>query len=216
MNYKITIDKEFLTKENIEKYDITKYHIDNFGARHFDKDFGGTKILDYSVEEFEIYLMSNQNIQKMKLIDSNMDFCKYLIIPNFTSAKPGSMEITMDNYQYLRSGYSSRREGELSVLSRWFEFPIEVPKAKYLQIVLYSKEQIVKEAKSRGDEVSNDLTDWNIIAILGQDSGVIEPMLPITMMRNALGTEEGGNGAPLDKKEYGKSVDFWSKMATVK
>jgi len=41
-------------------------------------------------------------------------------------------------------------------------------------------------------------------------------MIPVTMMRNALGMEEGGNGQPLDKEEYQKSVDFWSKRAIVK
>ena len=213
---KVIIDKEFLTDDNIKKYEINKYHVDKFGERHFDPKFSGTKILDLSPKEFEICLMSNPDIQNMKLVDSKMDFCKYLIVPNFTSAKSGSIEITMSNYQYLRSGYSSRREGELSTLSRWFEFPIEMPKAKYLQIVLYSKEQLISESISRNEEVDQNLTDWNVIAILGQDSGVIEPMLPITMMRNALGLEEGGNGQVLDKDEYQKSVDFWSKMATVK
>jgi len=212
----VIIDEKFLTDDNIKKYGIVKYHVDRFGERQFDPKFSGTKILDLSPKEFEIYLMSDLNIQKMKLIDSKMNFCKYLIIPNFTSAKSGSCEITMNNYQYLRSGYSSRRDGELSTLSRWFEFPIEIPKAKYLQIVLYSKDQLISESTSRNEEVDPNLTDWNVIAILGQDSGTIEPMLPITMMRNALGMEEGGNGHPLDIEEYQKSVDFWSKVAIIK
>jgi hypothetical protein len=212
----ISIDKEFLTPENITKYEITKYHIDKFGLRHFDLKFSGTKILDMTSEDFEYYLMGNIDIQKMKLIDSDMDFCKYLIIPNFTKAKSGSYEISMNNYQYLRTGYSARREGELPILSRWFEFPIEMPPAKYLQIVLYSKDQMTKESQARNEEIDPNLTDWNIIAILGQNSGVIEPMTPATMMRNSLGMEEGGNGHKLNREKYQESVDFWSKMATVK
>jgi hypothetical protein len=191
---------------------MTKYYIDSFGKRHFDPKFGGTKILDMSVEDFENHLSNRED----RLIDSTMEFCKYIIIPNFTKAKSGSNEITIENYQYLRTGYSARREDELSVLSRWFEFPIEMDPAKYLQIVLYSKDQLTKESKSRNEEIDTNWTDWNIIAILGQNSGIIEPMTPITMMRNSLGMEEGGNGHSLNKEEYQKSVDFWSKMATVK
>lgn len=191
---------------------MKKYQIDNFGKRHFDSKFSGTKILNKTVEEFENII----SLYDPELIDSAMDFCKYMIVENFTSAKPGSCKITIENYQYLRSGYSSRREGELPVLSRWFEFPVEIPPAKYLQIVLYSKDQMIKESISRNEDIDPNLTDWNIIAILGQDSGIIEPMSPITMMRNSLGMEEGGNGEKLDRVEYQKCVDFWSKMAIVK
>lgn len=212
----VSLDRKFLTDQTIKDFGFRKLKIDKFGLRHFDPNFGGTKILDISPEDFEFNLISDLSIQSIGLIDSKMEFCKYLIIPNFTKCKSGSEKITMENYQYLRSGYSSRREGELPVLSRWFEFPIEMPPAKYLQLVLYSKDQLVKESKARGEEPSLDLEDWNIIAILGQNSGTVEPMVPVTMMRNALGMEEGGNGQPMDKDEYQKSVDFWSKMAIVK
>jgi hypothetical protein len=97
-------------------------------------------------------------------------------------------------------------------MERWFELPLPAPKAEYLVIVLYSKEQLEKEATS---EYVFD-GDWGIVAILGQMSAVEEPMKPITMMRNALGIEEGGSGVPIDKEAYKKSVDFWSLNATVK
>lgn len=202
--------------QTLKDFGFRRFKIDTFGLRHFDPNFGGTKILDITPKDFESKLMLDPDIQSYNLIDSKMDFCKYLIIPNFTKCKSGSEEITISNYQYLRSGYSARREGELPVLSRWFEFPIEMPPAKYLQLVLYSKDQLIKEAQSRNEEVSPDLEDWNIIAILGQNSGEVEPMIPVTMMRNALGMEEGGNGQPLDREEYQKSVDFWSNRAIVK
>jgi len=41
-------------------------------------------------------------------------------------------------------------------------------------------------------------------------------MSPITMMRNCLGKEHGGSGVPLDRAEYMKSVEFWSKYAAIK
>ena len=41
-------------------------------------------------------------------------------------------------------------------------------------------------------------------------------MDPITMMRNALGKEEGGSGVALNRVEYQKSVEFWSTHALIK
>jgi hypothetical protein len=41
-------------------------------------------------------------------------------------------------------------------------------------------------------------------------------MAPITMLRNALGVEEGGSGFPINKEAYDRSVKFWSEHAVVK
>ena len=40
-------------------------------------------------------------------------------------------------------------------------------------------------------------------------------MQPITMMRNALGTHEGGSGVPLDRAAYLASAAFWNTHASV-
>ena len=42
------------------------------------------------------------------------------------------------------------------------------------------------------------------------------PMQPITMMRNALGVEEGGSGVGLDRAAYAASVKFWAEHAPLK
>ena len=39
------------------------------------------------------------------------------------------------------------------------------------------------------------------------------PMAPITMLRNALGVDEGGSGVPLDREAYRRSVAFWETHA---
>jgi hypothetical protein len=148
-----------------------------------------------------------------RVIPGYADFCKLLVVKNFTNAKTGTLPITLENYQYLRSGYSARTESELLIMERWFELPLPAPKAEYLVIVLYSKEQINKERKEDESEFEGD---FGVVAILGQMSSNEEPMKPITMMRNALGIEEGGSGVPIDRDAYKKSVNFWSKNATVK
>lgn len=57
---------------------------------------------------------------------------------------------------------------------------------------------------------------WGIISVKGQTVDFELPMQPITMMRNALGVEFGGSGAPLEFDKYKQSVDFWSKHVSIK
>lgn len=202
---------------------IENVKITDFAKRHFDPKFGGTKILDYTPESFENILdlkfksldsnpFTNEHSIK-RIIPGYADFCKLVVMENFTDARTGTLPITLDNYQYLRTGFSARTENELAVMDRWFELPIPAPKAEYLVVVLYSKEQLEKERKEDEEEF---VGDWGVVAILAQMSSEEEPMKPITMMRNALGIDEGGSGVPIDREAYKKSVDFWSRNATVR
>lgn len=233
-----------------------KIAITNFALmRHFDAKASGTKITDKTPQEFIDYLnlrvtdtmTSNNGNQpfKVKVMDGYAPFCKLIGIENFTNARVGTMKIDMANYQYLRSGYSSRTPSELPVFSRWFELPIPAPKADYLVVVLYSREQLLqeheadmkkkfdnyeasrnknlsdtdKDAISSIEGVAFELTEndqWGVVAILGQTHPNEEPMSPITMMRNALGKEEGGSGVALNKEKYLESVAFWKEHAIVK
>lgn len=219
--------------------------LDDFALRHFDKKFGGTKILDFSPEQFiekvqEIFNNSSinlteegyyydsplENINNIK--DSDIEyvihegyapFCKLVAIRNFTNARVGSMKITLENYQYLRSGYSSRNDDELPVFSRWLELPIPAPKAEWLILVLYNKEQIDKENKIKVERgFSKEFipfdAEWGIVAILGQDNYDEEPMKPETMIRNSF--LHGGSGVEFDNDKYLKSVVFWQNHATIK
>jgi hypothetical protein len=201
---------------------IENVKITDFAKRHFDSKFGGTKILDFTPEDFERILITNINTLNLiptteysteRILPGYADFCKLVVVKNFTNARTGTLPITLDNYQYLRTGFSSRTEKELPVMDRWFDLPLPAPKAEYLVVVLYSKEQLDKERKEGEEEFDGD---WGAVAILGQMSAEEEVMKPITMMRNALGIEEGGSGVPIDREAYKKSVDFWSKNATVK
>ncbi len=51
---------------------------------------------------------------------------------------------------------------------------------------------------------------------MGTSEAYPDPLVPITIMRNALGKEEGGNGEKLDHKVYKESVEFWKKYILVK
>lgn len=211
---------------------IDKIKITDFGKRHFDPKFGGTKITDKSIEEFEDWVNSELSayyilrykvggrmpIDVVDILPGYASFCKLVCLKNKTNAKVGSLPITIENYQYLRSGYFSRTPDELAVMDRWFELPLPAPNAEYLMVVLYSKDQIIKEhneSKYKGEPLCFD-DDWGVVAILGQSHSEEEPMKPITMMRNSLGIIEGGSDFPIDRVKYNQAVEFWSKNATLK
>lgn len=89
---------------------------------------------------------------------------------------------------------------------------IEVPEASTLDVILYSREQILKErAAMPGKGGAADVPDvpWGIISVKAQDEAEETPMQPITMMRNALGAAEGGSGVPLDREAYAAAVAYW-------
>ncbi|CAN0440243.1 unnamed protein product, partial [Hapterophycus canaliculatus] len=79
-----------------------------------------------------------------------------------------------------------------------------------------SREQIRKETAAMGKEGTQSDAPWGIISVKSQDVDYEIPMQPITMMRNALGKEEGGSGVTLEREKYLESVAFWRKHAPVK
>jgi hypothetical protein len=93
---------------------------------------------------------------------------------------------------------------------------VDVPDAEVLDVILYSREQLVKERGAMASKQQRaELPDapWGIISIKGQLEGYECPMTPITMMRNALGREEGGSGVPIDREKYDASVKYHSSHA---
>ena len=71
---------------------------------------------------------------------------------------------------------------------------------------LYDRAQMAKE----GTPID---ADWGIVGCLYTMEPAEIPMVPITMLRNALGVAEGGSGVALDREAYRRSVEFWEKHA---
>lgn len=141
----------------------------------------------------------------LKVLDGYADFCKLHVHRNWTPTRCATIPITDDNRHLLRSGYEARNRDELPVLTRWFE-GVEAPVAEYLLVILYSRAQMARE----GEHVD---ADWGVVGCLATAEPEEIPMAPITMMRNALGVEEGGSGVPLDREAYRRSVAFWDTHA---
>mmetsp|Transcript_17365 Transcript_17365/g.36052 ORF Transcript_17365/g.36052 Transcript_17365/m.36052 type:complete len:137 (-) Transcript_17365:229-639(-) len=136
-------------------------------------------------------------------------------MPNFCSARLGHLPITSDNEQKLKTRYEARNDKELPVLIRFFpSSSVEAPEAKYLDLILYSREQMVKEAAAMGRVHYND-APWSLISIKAQDEPYELPMSPITVMRNEL-ISQGGSGVPIDREQYMKAVRYWENHAMIK
>jgi len=137
----------------------------------------------------------------LKVLEGYAPFCRLHVHRNWTSTRCLTVPITGDNRHLLRSAYEARTKDELPVLVRWFE-GVEPPVAAYLVVILYSAAQLEKE----GAPIEGD---WGIVGCLYTMTPEEIPMAPVTMMRNALGVEEGGSGVPLDRAAYRRAVEFW-------
>lgn len=139
------------------------------------------------------------------VLEGYAPFCKLHVHGNWTSTPCSSLAITAENESWLRSGYEARTPGELPVLTRWFE-GVEPPRARYLLVIVYDREQLRREGEALQ-------ADWGVVGCLATMTPEEIPMAPITMMRNALGPEEGGSGVPLDREAYLRSVRYWNTHA---
>lgn len=158
-----------------------------------------------------------------KLVDGYAPFCKHVFIPNeYDDVAVSALPITDANRHLLETAYARRRPEEFAVLTRFFPADkVTAPRAEWLDIILYSREQLVKEhAALHGvseEEVDGVLPQapWGIISIKAQGEGYETPMNPITMMRNALGKAEGGSGVQLVREEYEKATTYWEGHAMI-
>lgn len=194
--------------------------LDQFALRQFngrDAAYTGTRV-QFDEEEFEATVNRFYEEGGRELVDGYAPFCKHIFVPNFAGVQASTLPITAENEHLLKTAYEARTEQELPVLSR--HFPVDaigdVPECKYLDIILYSREQIAKEAADMGREAPATEAPWGIISVKAQDVPYELPMQPITSMRNALGREHGGSGVPIDRDEYMRSVAFWKENAPIK
>ena len=185
---------------DIERMTITL--TDFARPRLFPREPRGNTIQDISAAEFEQYLNEHP---PLKVLDGYASFCKLHVHRNWTSTKCLSVPITNDNRHLLRSDYEARNSDELPVLVRWFE-GLKPPVANFIIPILYSREQLAKE-RSPID------ADWGVVGCIYTMEPEETPMAPITLMRNALGVDEGGSGVPIDRKAYRQSVEFWRTHA---
>jgi len=170
--------------------------------RLFPADGRRTAIQDCTPEQFVAHLNAEPPVA---VLPGYAPFCQLHVHRNWTSTKCSVIPVTDANRHRLRSAYEARTREELPVLVRWFE-GLEPPVATYLVPILYDRAQMAKE----GTPID---ADWGIVGCLYTMAPAEIPMVPITMLRNALGVEEGGSGVALDRAAYKRSVEFWERHA---
>ena len=78
-----------------------------------------------------------------------------MFVPNFAGIDCGYVEITSETKPLIESGYEARSEKELPVLVEYIDrTKLPAPKATHMDIILYSREQIIKENEAMGNPVS--------------------------------------------------------------
>jgi hypothetical protein len=170
--------------------------------RLFPADGRRTSIQDCTPAEFEARLNDEP---PERVLPGYAPFCRLHVHRNWTTTRCSVIAIDDGNRDRLRSAYEARTPDELPVLVRWFE-GIEPPIAAYLVPILYDRAQMAKE----GTPID---ADFGIVGCLYTMAPEEIPMVPITMMRNALGVAEGGSGVPVDRDAYRRSVAFWERHA---
>lgn len=160
------------------------FSLDPFAFKQFDPLFQGSpKILSCTKDEFVKQVNHIFEEKKLELKEGYAPFCKHVFVENFTDAAGfvniflnnclvNYLEITNENSSLLMTEYQARRPEELAVLARYFpksKFS-SMPKAKYLDIILYSREQIINENKSMGktgEEAEYDADiPWGIVCCI--------------------------------------------------
>ena len=159
-------------------------------------------IQDITPEAFERHLAV---VEPLRVLEGYAPFCQLHVHRNWTTTRCLAVPITDDNRSLLRSDYEARTPDELPVLVRWFE-GLEPRVANYLVVILYDRDQLAKE----GTQIT---ADWGVVGCMYTMEAEETPMAPITMLRNALGVEEGGSGVPIDRAAYQRSVAFWRTHA---
>ncbi len=199
--------------------------LDQFAFRAFDK----TRSSNYINMDKQEFLNKVNELYKSEsmLVDGYAPFCKHLFVENFVKGlKSCHLEINKDTEKLIVSKYDSRQKNELPVLIRYIDLNSidkdKIEDAKYLDLILYSKEQIVSEMtemkfeEKEINDIKNKDFDWGIISIKPLNVNHELPFVPMTIMRNSLGKNEGGSGVSIDRKKYMEGVEFWSKNVELK
>ena len=166
--------------------------------RLFPREPRRNTIQDVTAEQFIAHINAKP---PLAVLAGYAPFCRLHVHRNWTSTRCLAVPIDAGNRHLLRSGYEARNSDELPVLVRWFE-GLEPPVARYLIPILYSAEQLQRE----GQPIDGD---FGVVGCLYTMTPEETPMAPITLMRNALGVQEGGSGVAIDRGAYAASVAFW-------
>ena len=161
--------------------------VDRFCFRQFQeypqsKSYGGT-VYSQSIEAFEEIV--NSRFKAEDLRDGYAPFCKHLFLVNDFTGDDARVNVlpVEGNEHLIRTEYVARNDKEVPILQRFI--PLEaaggmdkLPQAKYLDLILYSREQIIKENESIGKPAQDETAPWGIVSVKAQMEDFELPMNP--------------------------------------
>lgn len=161
--------------------------VDRFCFRQFQeypqsKSYGGT-VYSQSIEAFEEIV--NSQFKAEDLRDGYAPFCKHLFLVNDFTGDDARVNVlpVEGNEHLIRTEYVARNDKEVPILQRFI--PLEaaggmdkLPQAKYLDLILYSREQIIKENESIGKPAQDETAPWGIVSVKAQMEDFELPMNP--------------------------------------
>ena len=198
-----------------------------FVFRQAKRDFVGTKLRASDILAFQniatialnfSYESSSEeereNMKYVSIQPGYADFVREVIIVGdvISEFRTPIARITNENFFFLKTKYETRSGDERDIphLVRYFpRDSVETLPAKAVRLILYSREQLVEEKSSFTG------SDWDLISVNAEPYEESVPMVPFTLIRNALGSEFGGSGVKLCREDYAKSVSFWERHAMV-
>lgn len=146
--------------------------LDRFAMRQWEEGYTGTRMTGITREDFERSIQAIPVLAE-ELVEGYAPFCKHLFVRNWVKGLK-SPTVALDDVTrpLVKSEYQARTEKELPVLVRWVPASAvpERADAEWLDLILYSKAQIVQECVAMGeaDDTSHIDYDWGIISIKAQ------------------------------------------------
>ncbi len=161
--------------------------VDPFCFRQFQEHpqsekYGGT-VFSQTIADFEQVV--NSRYKEEDLQDGYAPFCKHLFLVNDFTGDDARVNVlpVEGNEHLIRTEYAARNDKEVPILQRFVPLdaiggPEKLPRAKYLDLILYSREQIRTENENMGKPAGEETAPWGIVSIKAQMEDFELPMNP--------------------------------------
>ena len=177
-------------------------------ANTFDPERSGTTITGITAEDFMTQINERASLElgTVEISDEYPEICRHFFVKNdFTTTLQGVVKVPSDE-GLVRDGPVKRggqEDVEESYKAYWVEAQdVEVPKAEWLDVILYSREHL----KDEGIIIEGD---WGVVTVLGVPTCEQTPPTRVTIERNAAGVDAGGNGKKVSPAQLAKSDQYW-------
>ena len=173
----------------------------------FNPGLAGTTVTGVGVDDFMDIIRQRGEYpsDRVQISKEYPEICRHLFVKNdFTTTRQGVVRVSpgMTIKEDMIVRYGTGREEEAFKVMWVDSSTIEVPKAEYLDVILYSRKHLADE----GIDIESG---WGVVAVLGVPTPEQTPPKRSTLERNAESIEAGGNGFDVTPEQYDESDSYW-------